>query len=314
VVQNFDVMAKTVKTLAAAGCNIPARFIHRQLDDTPVVSPASKNWCSLFLDNYRSLCDQINLELAPGCPQHDKSFGPTKVGKILGIWFNTVDLTWRLSDEKISATIQSIKEVTSSTPLSLPVFQSLMGRLNYISTMCPFMNIFKFNLNQILATLTKNQSATLNAKTRCDLQVWGNFLTHPTKWILICPLKDDPPLATISFTTDAAGFSENSEWSGNIGCGVIGTDINDDTILGFQMWWPKEFIVSATDNKGKRFGNKTTTLEMIALLLPLLLMPEKLRNSHIRLFTDNASCVFGMKDGYVKNDEYASIFIFAMHC
>jgi hypothetical protein len=97
-VQNFDVVANTVKTLAAAGCNIPARFIHRQLDDTPVVSPASKNWCSVFLDNYRSLCDQINLELAPDCPQHDKSFGPTKVGKILGIWFNTSDLTWRLSD------------------------------------------------------------------------------------------------------------------------------------------------------------------------------------------------------------------------
>jgi hypothetical protein len=30
---------------------------------------------------------------------------------------------------------------------------------------------------------------------------------------------------------------------------------------------------------------------------------------HTRLFTDNAGCVFGMKDGYVKNDGYASIFI-----
>jgi hypothetical protein len=89
--------------------------------------------------------------------------------------------------------------------------------------------------------------------------------------------------------------------------------MNKDTILGFQMWWPKEFKMSATDNKGKQFGNKTTILEMIALLLPLLLIPEKLRNSHIRLFTDNASCVFGMKDGYVKNDEYASIFIRAAH-
>jgi hypothetical protein len=74
------------------------------------------------------------------------------------------------------------------------------------------MNIFKFNLNQTLAILTKNLPMTLDSKTRCDLQVWGNFLNHPTKWILICPFKDDPPLATISFTTDAAGFSENSKW------------------------------------------------------------------------------------------------------
>jgi hypothetical protein len=71
--------------------------------------------------------------------------------------------------------------------------------------------------------------------------------------------------------------------------------------------------MSATDNKGKRFGNKTTTLEMFALLLPLLLIPEKLRNSHIRMFTDKASCVFGMKNGYVKNDEYTSIFIRTAH-
>ncbi len=108
-----------------------------------------------------------------------------------------------------------------------------MGRLNYISTMCPFINIFKFNLNQTLAALTKNQPAILDAKTRCDLQVWGNFLNHPTKWIPICLLKDDPPLATILFTTDAAGFSENTKQTGNIGCGVIGTDVKDDTILGF---------------------------------------------------------------------------------
>jgi hypothetical protein len=52
---------------------------------------------------------------------------------------------------------------------------------------------------------------------------------------------------------------------------------------------------------------------MVALLLPLLLIPEKLRNSHILMHTDNASCVFGMKDGYVKNDEYASIFIRTAH-
>ncbi len=61
-------------------------------------------------------------------------------------------------------------------------------------------------------------------------------MNHPTKWIPICPVKDDPSLATISFTTDAAGFSKKSKWSGNIGCGVIGTDMNEDTILGFQMW------------------------------------------------------------------------------
>jgi hypothetical protein len=70
---------------------------------------------------------------------------------------------------------------------------------------------------------------------------------------------------------------------------------------------------TARDNKGKRFGNKTTTLEIIALILPLLLIPEKLKNMHISLVTDNMACVYGMKDGYVKNDEDTSILIRASY-
>jgi hypothetical protein len=52
---------------------------------------------------------------------------------------------------------------------------------------------------------------------------------------------------------------------------------------------------------------------MFALLLPLLLIPDKISNTHVCIFTVNMSCVFGMKDGYTKNDEYASIVIRATH-
>jgi hypothetical protein len=91
---------------------------------------------------------------------------------------------------------------------------------------------------------------------------------------------------------------------GDLGCGVIGSNVDGDTILGFQSWWDKFFITKAVDSNGKRFRNKRGTLEMLALLLPLLLIPDRLTNCHICIFTDNISCVFGMKDSYVKNDEY----------
>jgi hypothetical protein len=42
------------------------------------------------------------------------------------------------------------------------------------------------------------------------------------------------------------------------------------------------------------------------------LIPEKLKNTHVQVFTDNIACVYGMKDGYVKKDKYASIFIRAI--
>jgi hypothetical protein len=126
------------------------------------------------------------------------------------------------------------------------------------------------------------------------------------------PREDGPPVATLSFTSDAAGCPDNSVWTSEIGCGVVGLDANDNTILGYQLWWPKDFITVKRDNKGVRFGNKTSTLEIIGILLPFILIPEKLKNKHIRVFTDNAACVYGMKDGYIKKDEYASIFIRAI--
>jgi hypothetical protein len=312
-VQNFDIMANTVRSLALANCSIPSRFVLRQLDDVPVVGPAASGWCEDFLAAYKQVCERINLQLAPDCPKFDKSFGPTTYGKVLGIWFDTTTLCWKLPVEKISAALQSISSFLTSPQPSLLETQSLMGRLNNVATMCPFMNIFKFNLNEYLAMKTKNIPTTLEAKARKDLQVWANMLLHPTKWIPIHPEKTHPPLATIKFFSDAAGMADNGKRSGNIGCGVIGMDPDGNTLLGYQMWWPESFITTATDIKGKRFGNKTTTLEMIGILLPLLLIPEKLRNSHIELFTDNMGCVFGMKDGYVKNDEYASIFIRAAY-
>jgi hypothetical protein len=120
-------------------------------------------------------------------------------------------------------------------------------------------------------------------------------------------------LASINFWSDAAGFPDNAVWTSDIGCGVVGTTVDGNTILGYQLWWNKHFITKATDQWGKRFGNKTSTLEMIALIIPLLTIPDQLTKCHICIFTDNMSCVFGMKDGYVKNDETASIFVRAAY-
>jgi hypothetical protein len=312
-VQNFDVVANTVKTLAKLSCSIPTRFVLRQLDDTPIVAPGNSGWCEEFLKSYQNLCKNIGLELADVCPNFDKSYGPTRVGKVLGIWFNTETLCWRLPEAKRLATLQSINEVEKATNPTILQIQSLLGRLNIVSIMCLFMTIFKPNLNKLLASLLKGYHTRITKKAADDLKVWKNFLSHPCQWIPICPETTEPPLATYMFTSDAAGFADNSKWKDDIGIGAIGENAAGDTIFGYQAWWPKDFITITTDNKGKRFGNKTPTLEMIAILLPFLLIPEKLHGKHIQLKTDNMSCVYGLKDGYTKNDEYASILIRATH-
>ncbi len=93
----------------------------------------------------------------------------------------------------------------------------------------------------------------------------------------------------------------------------MGLNENQDTLLAFQLWWPKKFITEDRDNKGTRFGDKTATLEQIAFLIPLLLIPECLFNHHIIVRTDNIACVFGHENHLMKKDETASIFIRAVH-
>ncbi len=312
-VQNFDVLSNTVKTIALAKSKIPSRLVHRQLDDVPIVGPRSSNWCEEFLDNYKNICKKINLQLASEDKKCDKAFGCTSKGKVLGIYFNTADQTWCLPEDKRSKTKDAISNIRSLSTASTLQIQSLAGRLNFISSMCPFLNSFKFNLNRAVAQAITQGSTKISAQLLDDLKVWDNFIQHSEFWLPIPHEKHEPPIACLNFWTDAAGFPDNAIWTTNIGCEVYGSDINGETILAYQLWWPKNFITKNKDNQDKRFGNKTTTLEMIAILLPFILIPSKLRNCHIRILTDNMACVFGMKDGYTKNDEFASIFIRTMY-
>jgi hypothetical protein len=79
------------------------------------------------------------------------------------------------------------------------------------------------------------------------------------------------------------------------------------------MWWPKHFISESTDGKKCKYGEKSSTLEMIAIVLPFLLIPEQLFNQQIVLKTDNMACVFGHQNRLLKGDESASIFVRAVH-
>jgi hypothetical protein len=309
-VQNFDILANTIKTCSIANCDIPRKLVHRQLDDVPLVTPHNTMWGEMFEQQYRSLCEEIGMVLAPNCKNFEKAFSNSTFGKVLGIFFETKTLSWKLPFEKSQKIINLIHEVENKEKISLLDLQILMGNLNHVGQMLPFLSNFKFNLNSCLASFTPECAyLPLPPSAKVELKVWKNFLLDNVGWFPISHPQHPPPICTKVFFTDAAGFSSKSRWSGNIGCGVVGLNENQDTLLAFQFWWPKKFITEAMDNKGKRFGDKTATLEQIAILLPLLLIPECLFNQHIIVRTDNIACVFGQENHLMKNDETASIFI-----
>ena len=310
-VANFDILGNTILSLTKNLCKIPAEFVHRTLDDVPFVAPLYSNCSDRFVKTYMDICESINVSLAPVCPSFDKAFCKSTQGKVLGINFNSNALTWSLPKEKRRNAILDVQKCKEKSFVSIKQFQSLMGKLNDISVMCPFLKCFKFPLYTCLANAQVNDGpVVLDEIAKEDLCIWERFLLDE-KEMPICHEYVSPPLCCKSFTSDAAGSNSNSKWK--IGCGSVGFDHNGEIIFAYQMFWPQGILEKAYDAKNSNLGSKTTTLEFLGILIPFLIIPDSLKNQHVVVKVDNAGCFFGWLNKKTSGDVMASILIRALH-
>jgi hypothetical protein len=119
-----------------------------------VVAPKKLGWCEEFSMKYVKMCKAVNIELAKNCPNNDMAFVNSTWGNVLGINFDTEKLVWSLPDSKKRNTLQVIKEARENETVSLKEMQKLMGRLNHVSQMAPFLNGFRDCLNEDLSKAT----------------------------------------------------------------------------------------------------------------------------------------------------------------
>jgi hypothetical protein len=311
---NFDILGNTVLELTLTECSINRSLVHRQLDDVPIVVPAQKkSWCNEFVEKYKIFCSKIGISLAEDDSAMEKAFSCTQCGKVLGVNFNTVGLVWSYPEDKKLKLLNEISMFLRRKEVGLLQMQMLMGRINDIGIMIPFLKCFKNPLNEMLAWLHLNPEKKIvpNDQCRKDILVWAGFVMDKNIWCPISPRPSYHPISCYSFTSDAAGFNEHSDSNSEVGFGVIGFNPDGEICMANQTFWPKE-LRSKLDKKGARFGSKTILLEIIGLLAPFMLMPEKICNSHIILNVDNIGCYFGWVNKSVKNDVCASIVIRAI--
>jgi len=311
-VANFDILGNTLKTIAHVGCEIPSDLVHRQLDDVPIVGPSNKNWCQEYTESYKRTCDEMLISTAPDCPKLEKAFKNSTVGKVLGINFDTKILSWSLPYEKREKAISAIHDALYCET-NLLQMQKLIGRLNDISLMCPFLQGFKKPLlNDLKRIHNCKESIELSVQSKKDLLVWAGMLLDKNIWL---PIPSEPCAETIShktFTSDAAGEAAGCVKKNTPGVASIGFDENGIFIMAKRIEWPKEML-NKKDNKGVRVGDKSTTLETIGILLPFLLIPDQLRNQHLVFKVDNIACLYGWENKSMKGDITASILIRAIH-
>ena len=309
-VSNFDIFAHTILDLAIAKSKIPKSIIFRRLDDIPIVSPDHVSWCNDFTETFVNICSNINVKLAQDCPDNEKAFKNQKRGRVLGVDFDTSNMSWSYPEGKKSKCLSVIKEAYSKERISLLEMQKFMVSLGDLGQLCPFMKGFKKPLNDVLSYLQNDTAITakIPPQGKKDLLVWAGMLSDKEGSLPIPHEPCEPPLACKVFTTDAAG-NPNGETNTGSGVGGIGLNAEGKIILAFQYIWNEEMICDKKDSKGARFGAKTSTLEMAGLVIPFLLIPEEMSNQHLIFQVDNISCYFGWKNKSVKNDITASILV-----
>ncbi len=67
---------------------------------------------------------------------------------------------------------------------------------------------------------------------------------------------------------------------------VAGSDVNSIWAV-IRLVWPPSLLSTAKDHRNQYFGHKSTTLEAIGFLLPLLAFPKFCRHRHIVFITDS---------------------------
>jgi hypothetical protein len=313
-VSNYDIVRNTIFTLAKVECDEPTTLVDRCVDDVPVVSPANKDWAEKFTYKYKEICRDLGVELAENCPKFEKAFENTTYGKVLEKIFNTEKLSWSLPSDKKNDLIQDI-HAAYSNKVNLLSLQSMLGKINDVAIMCPFMKNFRHELNKELALRTENPESLLRLShaAKRELDVWEGFLKDDDIWIPICPPDCPPPITALIFTSDAAGLPHPSCYKGNIGVASIGQDSDENLIAATRIWWNRSFIKEKWDEKDVRFGDRTTTLETVGLLLPFLTIPKMLVNKHIVLRVDNMACIFTFKNRNCSGDKSASILLQSLH-
>jgi len=316
-VANFDVLGNTILALARATSNTANCYVHRHLDDIPIAGPSNSNICETFSNAYAKVCEEINVKIADNCPMNEKAFKNATHGKVLGIWFDSKDLSWNLPQEKREKTLSCIHEAVKNEKISLLNMQKLMGNLNNVSLMCPFLNGFRKNLNDCLGHMQKNEicNMQLSVQAKNDLLIWTGCLIDDTGKLPIPSMPSDPPLYCKSFTSDAAGYSDDKRDKKPDKPGVAAVGFNEDgkVIFAHRKFWDKTMISNMKDKDGKLFGRKTAFLEFVGLMLPFISIPGKLKNQHIVLRVDNISCHYGWENRCMKNCVYTSILIRALH-
>ena len=78
---------------------IKKKYVSCTLDDTPIVTPANSAFGNKFVKAYKNARNFLDVKLAIADPHREKAFENSTNGTVLGVQFNTKNMSWSISSK-----------------------------------------------------------------------------------------------------------------------------------------------------------------------------------------------------------------------
>jgi hypothetical protein len=295
---------------------LPSKAVGETVDDiTAVVPSTAVTALDKFVRTYREQLASLNIKAAPSDPACVKAFDRSREGEILGVHFSTIDMTWTLGLRKTKELADHLWRVVRTTaPLSLLETEQLAGKVSNFAQLAHPLSLLTNSLNQFLGTLlsahlernTEDRASTcLTApeELKDDCRVLAAIVADTVDNPLPITMEYHPNLLAMPVHTDASGCPSDSP-----SLGIFVSRHNTFPPLVASLRFPHKFLCSM-DKYGHVIYCKSTLLESLGYLTPMLLCPQRFMGQFVSFNLDSTAAVAALRKGKSDSDDLATTVI-----
>ena len=304
----YDRAAKVVLFLALDRAGVPSHLAIQHLDDVCYCAPEGSDMADRFFKAYVEICKELNVRLADPS-QKDKMFKPVTVGQVLGVDYDTMEMVWFLSEEKMRSILELIDELREEREGSARKIKKLCGKLVDIRDLVEGSKFYLAHL--IMAANEYNEKEDMEKMVKVDdwleRDLYFFSLVLPT-YSRRAMLQDPDRRAMAGSSkayTDAAGGSRT-----NLGRGV-------GMLIDGRMWtlvpWGRRINEGWKAYDGKSLGHKMSAWELVGPLLVVSCSGNRLSGSQVEIFVDNDGSVRMWNKGWTTKCDLCNTILLAVH-
>ena len=304
----YDRAAKVILYLALSRADVPPHLAIQHLDDVCYCAPEKSDMADRFYKAYVEVCGEVNVRLAD-LAQKDKMFKPQTEGQVLGIDYDSLEMVWYLSEEKLKSILRLIRDLREEREGTARMIKKLCGKLVDIRDL---VEGAKFHLaHLIMAANEFNEKEDLERMVEVD-----DWLEKDLYYFSIvlpgfsrrAELQDPDRRAMAGSAkayTDAAGGSRTKVGRG-VGMLVEGT-----------TWtfvpWARRINEGWRAYDGKSLAHKMSAWELVGALLVVCCTGNSLSGKQVEIFVDNDGSVRMWDKGWTTKCDLCNTILMAMH-